>query len=74
MVRQLQDREGGGTIFRAHQRQDIDDLLDGVGHDEVFHMPLYSLPKSTELYEDFRALDLLFVCDGHLKLSDGRYG
>jgi len=51
MVSRLQDRKG--VIFRAHQRQDIDDLLDGVGDDEVFHMPLYSLPQSTEFCEDF---------------------
>ena len=61
-------------MSQTHQHQDINDLLDGVGHDEVLHMFPNSLPESTELCEDFRASDLLFVCDGHLKLVDGRYG
>jgi len=61
-------------MSQTHQHQDINDLLEGVGHDKVFHMFLHSLPEPTELCEDFRAPDLLFVCDGRLKLGDGGYG
>ena len=61
-----------GSVVQTNQRQDIDDLLKSVGHNEILHMSLHSLLEPTKLEEDFRPLYLLTVLDGLQKLDDGR--